>query len=256
MSGSVIYLCLQKAVYGMTKCTLLFYQKLVAELHDMGFTINPSYDPCIANKMVNGSQMNVQWHVYDLMISHAAEDNIKTFMQQINDIYGKNLAKIVGTVHDFFGMDEVCINMHQYILKVIKDFPAEIWIKCATPATNNLYLYNYKIRKHGPKLDDEQADTFHHTVYQLSFAAKRPHQDIQTAISFLPLHVLKNQILKITSMMRERLVSAFALLIQCGLMSSPNFYKDRRDYVDDFECKEDEHGQAWHSMKDGALPNP
>ena len=31
--------------------------------------INP-YDPCTANKQVNGSQMMVVWHVDDLKISH------------------------------------------------------------------------------------------------------------------------------------------------------------------------------------------
>jgi hypothetical protein len=33
------------------------------------------------------------------------------------------------------------------------------------------------------------ADTFHHTVYQLRFAANRVHQDIQMAVSFLTTRV-------------------------------------------------------------------
>ncbi len=49
---SVLYLWLQKALYGMMKSTLLFYRKLVTKLCNMGFEINP-YDPCIANKTVN-----------------------------------------------------------------------------------------------------------------------------------------------------------------------------------------------------------
>jgi hypothetical protein len=56
---SVLYLRLQKALYGMTKSALLFYRKLVAELRDMGFEINP-YDACIAKKTVNGTQMTVR----------------------------------------------------------------------------------------------------------------------------------------------------------------------------------------------------
>ncbi len=46
---SVLYLRLQKALYGMMNSVLLFYRTLVAELRDMGFEINP-YDPCVANK--------------------------------------------------------------------------------------------------------------------------------------------------------------------------------------------------------------
>ncbi len=51
---SLLYLQLQKVLYGMMKSALFFSKKLVAELQDMGFEINP-YDPCIAIKMVNGS---------------------------------------------------------------------------------------------------------------------------------------------------------------------------------------------------------
>ncbi len=119
--GSVLYLWLQKALYGMIKSALLFYRKLVAELRNMGFEINP-YNPCVANKRVNGTQMTVRWHVDDLMISHTSQDNIMAFVKKIKDIYGENLAEKVGTVHDYLGMtfdysfdDKVRINMnHMY----------------------------------------------------------------------------------------------------------------------------------------------
>ncbi len=69
------------------KSALLFYRKLVAELRDMGFEINP-YNPCVANQTVNGTQMTVRWHdVDDLMISHTSQDDIMTFMEKIKDIY-------------------------------------------------------------------------------------------------------------------------------------------------------------------------
>ncbi len=53
----VLYLGLQKALYGIMKSALLFYQKLVLELKSMGFVVNP-YDPCIANKIMDGHQMS------------------------------------------------------------------------------------------------------------------------------------------------------------------------------------------------------
>ncbi len=64
---SVLYLRLQKALYGMMMSALLSNRNLVSELQEMGFEIN-SYDPCVANKMVNGTQMTIRWHVDDLMI--------------------------------------------------------------------------------------------------------------------------------------------------------------------------------------------
>ncbi len=51
----VLYLCLQKALYGMMKSALLFYRKFIKELKEMGFEIDP-YDPCMANKLVDGKR--------------------------------------------------------------------------------------------------------------------------------------------------------------------------------------------------------
>jgi hypothetical protein len=104
----------------------------VGELQDMGYEINP-YNPCIANKMVNGSQMTIRWHIDDLMISHLKQEEIMQMIQQIKDIDGDNLKENAGTVHDYLGMTfnylfdkEVQINMWDYIKKVRREFPEEI----------------------------------------------------------------------------------------------------------------------------------
>jgi hypothetical protein len=86
---------------------------------------------------------------------------------------------------NFSSEGEVKINMTKYIGKIIKDFPEEILGKQATPAGNHLF----KVREDGHKLDEEQANAFHHTVYQLLFAANRARRDIQTAVSFLTTRV-------------------------------------------------------------------
>jgi hypothetical protein len=78
----VLYLCLQKALYGMMKNALLFYRKLVKELKEKGFGINP-YDPCMANKLVDGKKMTVRWHVNDLMISHVNQNEILKFVKAL-----------------------------------------------------------------------------------------------------------------------------------------------------------------------------
>jgi hypothetical protein len=187
----VLYLRLQKALYGMMKSALLFYRKLISELKGMGFEINP-YDPCVVNKMVNGSQMTVRWHVDDLMISHTSNEAISQFIGALKDIYGNNLVENTGKVHDYLGMvfdfadrDKVKIDMRKYLTKVIADFPEEIIGKAATPAGDHLF----KVRDDGRKLNEEQADAFHRTVYQLLFAANRARRDIQTAVSFLTTRV-------------------------------------------------------------------
>ncbi len=63
----ILYVKLQKALYGLMRASLLFYRKLRKELEDYGFKINP-YDPCVTNKMTtSGKQMTLVWHVDDLM---------------------------------------------------------------------------------------------------------------------------------------------------------------------------------------------
>jgi hypothetical protein len=142
---SVLYLQLQKTLYGMMKSTLLFYRKLVSESKEMGFEINP-YDPCVANKMVNGTQMMIRWHVDDSMMSHVSWDKIMKIVQEIKNIYGENPTKNVGKIHDYLGMTfdfsftkEVKVNMWDYLRKVIKEFPEEIKGVCATPAGDHLF---------------------------------------------------------------------------------------------------------------------
>ena len=75
--------------------------------------------------------------------------------------------------------------MWDYIRKVIGEFPEEITGVCATPASD----YLFKVRENGTKLNEELAEAFHHTVYQLLFAASRASRDIQTAVSFLTMRV-------------------------------------------------------------------
>jgi len=66
----VIYLLLRKALYGTLQAALLFWRNLSSFLVDeLGFRINP-YDSCVANKVINGKQCTIGWHVDDLKISH------------------------------------------------------------------------------------------------------------------------------------------------------------------------------------------
>ena len=76
---SILYVRLLKALYGLLRSALLFYKKLRGDLEKMGFEVNP-YNPCVANKMINGSQMTVTWHVNDLKISHKESTGVKKFI--------------------------------------------------------------------------------------------------------------------------------------------------------------------------------
>ena len=57
-----------KAIYGTLRAALLFYQLFSGELIKWGFVANP-YDACTMNKIVNGEQLTIVWHVDDCKIS-------------------------------------------------------------------------------------------------------------------------------------------------------------------------------------------
>ena len=65
----VLYMRLLKSLYGIMQAALLWYRTFVKCLKADGFEIY-KYDPCIANKIVNGKHCTVCWHVDDTKISH------------------------------------------------------------------------------------------------------------------------------------------------------------------------------------------
>ena len=83
----VLYQVVKKAIYGMLQSALLFYKKLRGDLEKEGFKVNP-YDPCTANKMINGAQCTVVWHVDDLKVSHRDPKVIDKFIKWVSHKYG------------------------------------------------------------------------------------------------------------------------------------------------------------------------
>jgi len=45
------------------------------------------YDKCVANKMIEGSQCTVTWHVDDLKISHKSREVLKILYEMIDAEY-------------------------------------------------------------------------------------------------------------------------------------------------------------------------
>ena len=84
----MLYVRLSKALYGMLRTALLFYKRLRSDLENMGFEVNP-YDPCVANKMVNGHQMTIYWHVDDLKVSHKDEGAVTALALKLASMYGE-----------------------------------------------------------------------------------------------------------------------------------------------------------------------
>ena len=84
--NSLLYVKLLKALYGLMEASLLFYKKLRKDLESQGFEVNP-YDPCVANKMVEGSQFTVVWHVDDLKLSHKNPRVVTKMINHLRKLY-------------------------------------------------------------------------------------------------------------------------------------------------------------------------
>ena len=100
----MLYVKLLKALRGVLRSALLFYKKITGGLIDMGFETN-HYDPCVANKMVNGSQMTVTWHMDNLKVSHNDPVEVTKFLLAMAKIYGTGITVPRGKVHTYLGMN-------------------------------------------------------------------------------------------------------------------------------------------------------
>ena len=103
----MLYVEMDKALYGLLKSALLFCRKLRKYLEAYGFVINP-YDPFVANVMIESHQMMVTWHVDDIKASHKDPYQITKFASYLSIIYGEKLKVKRGNEYDYLVMDLYC----------------------------------------------------------------------------------------------------------------------------------------------------
>ena len=95
-SKTVLYLKIVRAIYGCIESALQWYKLFSGSLKDLGFKLN-EYDKCVANKMVDGKQLTIAWHVDDCIASHMDKRVLEEF--------GKVMIKEFGEM-DFTTEDE------------------------------------------------------------------------------------------------------------------------------------------------------
>ncbi len=188
-----LYVVVLKAIYGMMQASLWFYRKLMKDLKQIGFIQNP-YDPCTANRTVNGKQHTVVWHVDDLKSSHVDSSVNDKFLQWLektyaNDEIGKVKA-VRGDRHDYLAMildystpGELMVDMANYVKGIIEEFPYTI--------KQQKYPWNEKLFIVGDttSIDDGRKEVFHTYTAKVLFASKRSRPDVSPAISYLSTRV-------------------------------------------------------------------
>jgi hypothetical protein len=185
-----IYAKLTKAIYGTLLGAILFYQKLSKQLVGWGYEPN-CYDRCTFNKMIDGNQVTIQFHVDDLKISHVKQSVIDSILNDSNNKFGtskKPLAATTGDVHDYLGItidysecDNVKFTMYDYLEDILAEMPGDMKGTAPTPASDNLF----NIDDDSAALNERESDFFHRTTARLLFAAKRARPDLEVAVAYL-----------------------------------------------------------------------
>jgi Reverse transcriptase (RNA-dependent DNA polymerase) len=185
----VMYVELLKALYGTMRAARLFWEKLRAKLLEEGYVPNP-YDYCVVNKMINGKQCTIGWHVDDLKISHVDSKVVDQVIDMLDIEYGKEtpMNKSRGKVHDYLGMildfskpGELTVDMVDYIKTIIAGMPKDMEGTSKIPAGS----YLFKVSDNPVLLDKETAEIYHRMVMQLLYLCQRGRPDVRTAVAFL-----------------------------------------------------------------------
>jgi Reverse transcriptase (RNA-dependent DNA polymerase) len=172
----VLYVQLKKALYGTLCASLLFWKRLTEVLKGWGFVVNPN-NQCVANKIVNGKQCTILWHVDDLKISHHDPEVVSSIIAQLETEFGKEapLSITRGKVHDYVGIGidytstgKVNITMIPYIETMLEELPEDMDGVFSTHAGNHLFT----LKKEGMKLGEEDCMMLHHNTAKLLFLCK------------------------------------------------------------------------------------
>jgi hypothetical protein len=193
----VIYVKLQKALCGTLQAALLFWENLTEFLTvELGFTITNPYDSCVVNKMIEGKQCTIIWHVDDLKLSHVKQSALENIADKLNARYGQETPLVMhhGKIHDYLGMTidysedgNVKFMMTDYVQGILDGAPDDMNGFAVTPAASNLFA----VRGDANKLDDAHADTYHCLTTKLLYLCKQARPDLQPTVAFLTTRVIQ-----------------------------------------------------------------
>jgi hypothetical protein len=191
----------QNALYGTMVASLLYYRKFVKSLTEVGFIINP-YDPCVANKIMEGKQMTICFHVDDCKLRHRKKKVMDTMFEYLREEYesifedGTGAMTVSrGKIHKYLGMTldytvcgQVKITMFDYVDEILTDFD-KAEPKGGGTKTSAAPGSLFKVDDICVKLAQNKAVEFHNLVAKALYATKRARSDTCTAIAFLTTRV-------------------------------------------------------------------
>jgi hypothetical protein len=191
----------QHFLYGTMVASLLYYRKFVKSLTDIGFIIN-HYDLCVANKIIEGKQMTICFHVDNFKLSHCKKKVMDTMIEYLHKEYESILKDGTGAmtvsrdkIHRYLGMNlnyntqgQVNITMFDYIDKFLTAFD-KAEPKGGGTKTSAAPDSLFKVEESCKKLAQNKAMESHNLVAKTLYVTKRARPDTCTAIAYLTTRV-------------------------------------------------------------------
>jgi hypothetical protein len=187
----------QNGIYGTMVASLLCCCKFCKSLTGIGFKFNPC-DPCIANKVIKGSQMTVAFHVDDCKLSHKDPKEMDKMTKWLKEEYKSifedgsgQMAVNCGKVHTYLGVTLDCATPGQVKIRMIEciqeimDAFDKVEPNGSGTKTSAAPANLFKIDEDCEKLDETKATAFHNLVAKTLHATKRARPDTCTAVAFL-----------------------------------------------------------------------
>ena len=185
----VIYVICKKAIYGTMNAALLAYKKLAKLFRSWGFKMNP-YDACVWNKIINGKQFTIVFHIDDLLLSHLNPNIVTLYIRKLQKEYGSlaNLTVTRGKVHEYLGMtidfrvkSEVRFSQYDFLKKLLNSLP----ISMSTGKKNTAAPeYLFKTSDSSCPLDNVRKEIFHTITAKTLWLSQRTRTDVQLAVGF------------------------------------------------------------------------
>ena len=152
------------------------------------------------NKMVNGSQLMIVWHVDNCKISHNDEKVVTDILGKLEDKFGKenSIAITRGPIHDYLGTTidyfvkgKVKLYIFDYIEQILGEVDSKLMSgSSVTSAASHLF----RVDVNSVKLNRKEADPFHRNVARLLFLSKRARPDLKPAVVFLYTRVQSSDV--------------------------------------------------------------
>jgi hypothetical protein len=145
---------------------------------------NQPLNLCVANRIINGTQHTVTWHIDNLKSSYVNPKVNNKFLAWLKTKYANDKIREIKAIHekkhnylaitlDFTTPEVLKINITSYVKEMLEIFPENLNGKTKYPWSKNLF----KVNKASTKLPEDRMKIFHTFVMKGMFLCKQARQE-------------------------------------------------------------------------------